>query len=180
MKPNSATPIRLGQEFRGYAGQIERSLRRLATEALVELGGRLQDPSTELHDRVVRVVDDVAPQLASAGPREVGSLIEATIERWDAEDTSRIDARFTGEMSGQLRAHLMLDSVAAGNLYVKGHGDPTLVLEKVWKMVYDLKLELLQHLELAKGREVACNVLRRQRLWECFLYEHLKIEWARL
>ncbi|MEW6404108.1 MAG: metal-dependent transcriptional regulator [Chloroflexota bacterium] len=32
----------------------------------------------------------------------------------------------------------------------------------------------------AKGREVACNVLRRQRLWECFLYEHLKIEWARL
>jgi DtxR family Mn-dependent transcriptional regulator len=27
---------------------------------------------------------------------------------------------------------------------------------------------------------VACNVLRRQRLWECFLYVHLKIEWARL
>ena len=31
-----------------------------------------------------------------------------------------------------------------------------------------------------KGREVACNVVRRQRLWECFLYDHLKIEWARL
>ena len=31
-----------------------------------------------------------------------------------------------------------------------------------------------------KGREVAGNVLRRQRLWECFLYEHLKIEWAQL
>ena len=30
------------------------------------------------------------------------------------------------------------------------------------------------------GRVAACNVLRRQRLWECFLYEHLKIEWARL
>jgi len=29
-----------------------------------------------------------------------------------------------------------------------------------------------------KGRDVACNVLRRQRLWEVFLYEHLKIEWA--
>ena len=29
-----------------------------------------------------------------------------------------------------------------------------------------------------KGREVACNVLRRQRLWECFLYDHLKIEWS--
>jgi len=31
-----------------------------------------------------------------------------------------------------------------------------------------------------KGSEVACNVLRRQRLWECFLYQHLNIEWARL
>ena len=29
-----------------------------------------------------------------------------------------------------------------------------------------------------KGREVACNVMRRQRLWEVFLYKHLKIEWA--
>ena len=31
-----------------------------------------------------------------------------------------------------------------------------------------------------KGREVACTVLRRQRLWEVFLYEHLKIEWAKI
>lgn len=31
-----------------------------------------------------------------------------------------------------------------------------------------------------KGREVASNVLRRQRLWECFLYDHLKIEWAKV
>jgi DtxR family Mn-dependent transcriptional regulator len=30
------------------------------------------------------------------------------------------------------------------------------------------------------GREAACNVLRRQRLWEVFLYEHLKIEWAKI
>lgn len=30
------------------------------------------------------------------------------------------------------------------------------------------------------GRAAACNVLRRQRLWECFLYEHLNIEWAKL
>lgn len=29
-----------------------------------------------------------------------------------------------------------------------------------------------------KGREVASNVIRRQRLWERFLYDHLKIEWA--
>lgn len=32
----------------------------------------------------------------------------------------------------------------------------------------------------SSGREAACSVLRRQRLWECFLYEHLKIEWAKL
>lgn len=31
-----------------------------------------------------------------------------------------------------------------------------------------------------KGREAASSVLRRQRLWEVFLYEHLKIEWARI
>ena len=30
------------------------------------------------------------------------------------------------------------------------------------------------------GRTAACSVLRRQRLWECFLYDHLKIEWAKL
>lgn len=31
-----------------------------------------------------------------------------------------------------------------------------------------------------KGREAAANVLRRQRLWEVFLFEHLKIEWAKV
>ncbi len=31
-----------------------------------------------------------------------------------------------------------------------------------------------------KGREVACSVMRRQRLWEVFLYNHLKIEWAKI
>lgn len=30
------------------------------------------------------------------------------------------------------------------------------------------------------GRAAACSVLRRQRLWECFLYDHLKIEWSKL
>jgi DtxR family Mn-dependent transcriptional regulator len=31
-----------------------------------------------------------------------------------------------------------------------------------------------------KGREVACSVMRRQRLWEVFLFDHLKIEWAKI
>lgn len=31
-----------------------------------------------------------------------------------------------------------------------------------------------------KGREVACSVMRRQRLWEVFLCDHLKIEWSKI
>jgi len=31
-----------------------------------------------------------------------------------------------------------------------------------------------------KGRMAASSVVRRQRLWECFLHAHLKIEWAQL
>ena len=31
-----------------------------------------------------------------------------------------------------------------------------------------------------KGREIASNVIRRQRLWEVFLYEHLNIEWSKV
>jgi DtxR family Mn-dependent transcriptional regulator len=31
-----------------------------------------------------------------------------------------------------------------------------------------------------KGRDAASNVIRRQRLWECFLYDHLKIEWSKV
>ncbi|MBT3219560.1 MAG: D-alanyl-D-alanine carboxypeptidase/D-alanyl-D-alanine-endopeptidase [Proteobacteria bacterium] len=34
-----------------------------------------------------------------------------------------------------------------GNLYVQGHGDPTMVVEKLWKLVYDLKLAGLQRVE---------------------------------
>ena len=30
------------------------------------------------------------------------------------------------------------------------------------------------------GQAAACSVLRRQRLWECFLFDHLKMEWAKL
>jgi len=31
-----------------------------------------------------------------------------------------------------------------------------------------------------KGLKAASNVIRRQRLWEVFLYEHLNIEWAKV
>ncbi len=38
---------------------------------------------------MVRVLDELAALVAEAGQREVGALIEATVERWDAKDTSR-------------------------------------------------------------------------------------------
>jgi len=31
-----------------------------------------------------------------------------------------------------------------------------------------------------RGQQIGSNVMRRQRLWECFLHRHLKIEWPRL
>lgn len=50
--------------------------------------------------------------------------------------------RFTTDLltDGEVDAAGVLD----GNLYVQGHGDPTLVIEKLWKLVYDLKLEGVQ------------------------------------
>jgi DtxR family Mn-dependent transcriptional regulator len=31
-----------------------------------------------------------------------------------------------------------------------------------------------------EGRKAACDVMRRQRLWEVFLYNHLKVEWSKV
>ncbi len=53
--------------------------------------------------------------------------------------------RFTTRVltDGELRP----DGVLDGNLYVQGGGDPTLVLEKLWKLVYDLHLNGLARIE---------------------------------
>lgn len=37
--------------------------------------------------------------------------------------------------------------VLTGNLYVMGHGDPTFVVEKLWKLVVDLKLNGVERIE---------------------------------
>jgi DtxR family Mn-dependent transcriptional regulator len=70
---------------------------------------------------------------------------------------------------GRLAQRLDVTPVSANEM-VKRLGDQGLVSHTPYKGV-----NLTE-----KGQEVACDVLRRQRLWEVFLYEHLKIEWAKI
>ena len=70
---------------------------------------------------------------------------------------------------GRLAERLRVTSVSANEM-MRRLGEQGLVKHTPYKGVALTK----------KGREVACNVLRRQRLWECFLYDHLKIEWTQL
>ena len=69
----------------------------------------------------------------------------------------------------RLAARLRVTHVSANEM-IKKLGEQGLVSHTPYKGVNLTK----------KGRGVACNVLRRQRLWEVFLYEHLKIEWAKI
>jgi DtxR family Mn-dependent transcriptional regulator len=66
-----------------------------------------------------------------------------------------------------LAERLGVTNVSANEM-VRRLGDQGLVTHAPYKGVTLTK----------KGREVASNVIRRQRLWERFLYDHLKIEWA--
>ena len=70
---------------------------------------------------------------------------------------------------GRLAERLNVTPVSANEM-VKKLGEHGLVSHTPYKGVSLTK----------KGREAACNVLRRQRLWEVFLYQHLKIEWAKI
>ena len=69
-------------------GPDGRALRRRGADALVDLGTRLHDDPV-LRARAVELLGRAAGPAASIGRREVGGLIEATVERWDAEDTSQ-------------------------------------------------------------------------------------------
>jgi len=70
---------------------------------------------------------------------------------------------------GRLAERLEVTPVSANEM-VKRLGDQGLVSHTPYKGV-----NLTQ-----KGSEVASSVVRRQRLWECFLYDHLNMEWAQL
>lgn len=69
----------------------------------------------------------------------------------------------------RLAERLSVTNVSANEM-MRRLGDQGLVTHTPYKGVTLTK----------KGRVAASNVIRRQRLWECFLYDHLKIEWSKV
>jgi fumarate hydratase class II len=76
-----ATPIRLGQEFRGYAGQIERSIARLrhVQEELAEvaLGGTAVGTGVNTHPQFARKVCERLSQLNGMSIHETSNHFQA-------------------------------------------------------------------------------------------------------
>src|SRR5213079_2883706 len=79
-----ATPIRLGQEFLGYAGQVERSVNRLrlAAEGLAELplGGTAVGTGTNAHP-------EFAQRVCAHLARRTGLLLKETDNHFQAQAT---------------------------------------------------------------------------------------------
>jgi fumarate hydratase class II len=76
-----ATPIRLGQEFQGYAGQIERGLKRLAAAeedlAEVALGGTAVGTGINVHPEFARRVTARLSELTGVTIRETTNHFQA-------------------------------------------------------------------------------------------------------
>ena len=106
-----ATPIRLGQEFRGYAGQIEESIRRAkgAVDELarIPLGGTAVGTGINTHPQFARIA---ATRLAKA----TGVAVRETPNHFHAQAT--------------------LDSVVAA------HGGLRTIATSLWKIGSDVRL----------------------------------------
>ena len=91
-----ATPVRLGQEFLGYAGQVERGLKRLqrAQDELgeVALGGTAVGTGVNTHP-------EFAGRVCAVLSRELGVTVRETENHFQAQNT--LDAVL--EASGSLR-----------------------------------------------------------------------------
>src|SRR3989440_2257706 len=76
-----ATPIRLGQEFQGYAGQMERALRRLAFASQelqeVALGGNAVGTGINMHPEFPRLVCEIISQRTGLEVRETSNHFQA-------------------------------------------------------------------------------------------------------
>jgi uncharacterized membrane-anchored protein YjiN (DUF445 family) len=75
------------ETLRTQAGDPESELRRRLADALVATGDRL-DSDHRLHDGLERMVESGARALADQFHDELAGLVTATIERWNAEQTS--------------------------------------------------------------------------------------------
>ncbi len=106
-----ATPIRLGQEFRGYAGQVEESLRR-ARAAQVEL---LEVP---LGGTAVGTGINAHPEFAFRTCAQLSSLTGLTVR----------------EASNHFHAQATLDAAIAA------HGAIRAIALSLWKIASDIRL----------------------------------------
>jgi uncharacterized membrane-anchored protein YjiN (DUF445 family) len=75
------------ETLRTQAGDPQSELRRRLADALVATGDRL-DSDRRLHDGLERMVESGARALADQFHDELAGLVTATIERWNAEQTS--------------------------------------------------------------------------------------------
>jgi len=106
-----ATPIRLGQEFKGYAGQVEESIRRAAAAidelARIPLGGTAVGTGINTHPQYARIV---ASRLAKA----TGLPVRETQNHFHAQAT--------------------LDALIAA------HGGIRTIATSLWKIGSDIRL----------------------------------------
>ena len=76
-----ATPIRLGQEFQGYAGQMDRALQRLAAASQelqeVALGGTAVGTGINMHPEFPRRVCQIITDRTGLVPRETSNHFQA-------------------------------------------------------------------------------------------------------
>ena len=76
-----ATPIRLGQEFQGYAGQMDRALQRLAAASQelqeVALGGTAVGTGINMHPEFPRRVCEIINERTGLGVRETSNHFQA-------------------------------------------------------------------------------------------------------
>jgi fumarate hydratase, class II len=102
-----ATPIRLGQEFRGYAGQVERGVRRLrrAQEELAEiaLGGTAVGTGVNTHP-------EFASRVCAVLSSELGVSVRETENHFQAQST--LDSVL--EASGSLRTVAVIRWLGSG------------------------------------------------------------------
>jgi fumarate hydratase class II len=110
-----ATPVRLGQEFRGYAGQAERAAKRLrrAQEELSEvaLGGTAVGTGVNTHP-------EFAARVCAALSEELGLPVRETENHFQAQNS--LDAALSA--SGALRATAMGLYKIAGDISLMGSG----------------------------------------------------------